>query len=292
VTQAVAAARLGLDVSLFAAVADDHFGEEIMNYLERENVDTRLVKVVAGGRSPFTGIIELELGDSAAVNWRNDREVRIDVRDVEERASALADCDAALVTFELPRESMQRVLAVLDRAEPRPTVIVTPSQPYSEGVVPGQAFAQIDYLVAHPWELGRYAPSDQPAFKPDEVAVRMLANGVKTVCYPIGGGCSVYSEGPLGTFAVPSFPTQYRESSAARDAFCAALAAKLIEEHGAFSEGIALWATAAMAAAAADYPLQNPMPDRNRIEGMLSRSRFLVAPRADLNGAAGGGLPG
>lgn len=78
---------------------------------------------------------------------------------------------------------------------------------------------------------------------------------------------------------MPTFPSQYKEAEAARDAFCAALAAKLIENHGEFSEKVALWATAAMAAATADYPLPNPMPSRQRVEQLLSRSRFAITPR-------------
>ena len=62
--QAVAAARLGLDVALVAAVTDDRFGHEIINYLHDEGVDTSLLKLVDDARTPFTGVIELELGDS------------------------------------------------------------------------------------------------------------------------------------------------------------------------------------------------------------------------------------
>jgi len=112
------------------------------------------------------------------------------------------------------------------------------------------------------------------------VARRILAYGVETLCIPNSGGCTIYSETPLGTFTVPTFPSTYKESSAARDAFCAALAAQLIAAEHEFSEQVALWATAAMAAAIADYPLPNSMPDRSRIEQLLSRSRFTVAPRS------------
>src|SRR5687768_13945241 len=91
------------------------------------------------------------------------------------------------------------------------------------------------------------------------------------------GGCTVYSETPLGTFPVPTFPSTYRESSVARDAFCAALAAKLIDNGREFSEEVAVWATAAMAAAIADHPLPNPMPDRRRVEQLLER--FNIKPR-------------
>ncbi len=278
--QAVAAARLGLDVSLLAAVADDRFGQEIIEYLQHQGVDTSMLKLVDDARTPFTGVIEFELGDSVAVNWRNEREVRLDVRDVERYESQLCSSDVVLVTFELPRESMQRTLALVHASQQRrPLTIVTPGNPYTDGDAPGLALAQIDYLVAHPWELGRYAPAGPDTFSVDVVARMVLAYGVETLCIPIGGGCTIYSE-TLGTFMVPTFPSTYKESSAARDAFCAALAAKLIEGKREFSEKVALWATAAMAAATADHPLPNPLPDRRRVEQLLERSRFTVAPRA------------
>ena len=183
---------------------------------------------------------------------------------------------------------MQRTLALAHGAPGRrPLLIVTPGNPYPDGSVSGQALSQIDYLVAHAWELGRYAPPDRDTFDLDAVARRILAYGVETLCIPTGGGCTIYSETTLGTFSVPTFPSAYKESSAARDAFCAALAAKLIEGGREFSEHVALWATAAMAAATADYPLPNPMPDRQRVEQLLSRSRFTVSPRAFGETAAG-----
>jgi ribokinase len=294
-SQAIAAARLGLDVSLLAAVADDRFGHEIIEYLQHERVDTSMLKIVNDARNPFTGVIEFELGDSVAVNWRNEREVRLDIRDVERAEPQLVGCDAVLVTFELPRESMERVLALVHGAPGRrPLTIVTPGNPYTDGNVSGHAMAQIDYLVAHAWELGRYAPPGQSAFDLDAVARQVLAYGVETLCVPTGGGCTIYSETELGTFTVPTFPSTYKETSAARDAFCAALAAKLIDGAAEFSEEVALWATAAMAAATADHPLPNSLPDRRRIDQLLSRSRFTVAPRdADgggLSGAAGAGV--
>ena len=44
--QAVAAARLGLEVGLVAAVTEDRFGHEIVNHLQDERVDTSLLKLV------------------------------------------------------------------------------------------------------------------------------------------------------------------------------------------------------------------------------------------------------
>ena len=293
-TQAVAAARLGLDVSLVAAVADDRFGAQILEYLQGEGIDTSLMKLVPDAHTPFTGIIEFELGNSIAVNWRNAMEVRLDVRDVERLSQDLVAFDALLVTFEIPRETTQRTLALAHaNADRRPIVIVTPGQPYPESGISGQALAQIDYMVAHPWELVRYSSSDQNTLDVDAVARRLLAYGVQTLCVPVGSGCTIYSETPVGSFSVPTFPSIYKESSAARDAFCAALAAKLIDAGGQFSEEVALWATAAMSAATADHPLPNSMPERRRVEQLLRVSRFTVAPRnhaSPAGTAASGGV--
>jgi ribokinase len=278
--QAVAAARLGLDVALVAAVAEDQFGREIVDFLKDERVDTSLLKRVSHAHTPFTGVIEFEMGDSIAINWPNRSEVHLDIPDIDRLSQHFAECDAVLLTFEIPRETLQYTLTLVNRLDERPVAIVTPGQPYTDAAISGQALSQIDYLIAQPWELGRYLPPDQQSFDIDVAARQLLTYGVKTLCILApGGGCNVYSETPLGTFTVPTFPGPYLEWSTSRDAYCAALAAKLIDSRQSFSEEVVLWAAAAMSAAIADHPLPNPMPDRRRIEQLIERSRFNVAPR-------------
>jgi ribokinase len=277
-TQAVAAAKLGLEVSLLAAVADDRFGQEIMRHLRDEGVDTSLIKLVPEARTPFTGVFEMELGDSIAVNWRNDSQVSLDPGDIEARSQVLTDCDAVLLTFEVPRDTAECTLALAHTdAQSRPLTIVTPGQPYSEGAVSRRALSQIDYLVAHAWELGAYAPPRLETFDPDPVARHLLSCGVETLCLLVGGGCTIYSQAAHDTLSVPAFPSIYKESSVARDAFCAALAARLIDNDRVFSGQVALWATAAMSCAVADFPLSDSMPDRRRVETLLERSVFGVS---------------
>jgi ribokinase len=276
-TQAVAAARLGLKTSLIAAVTDDRFGEEILEHLRDEGVDTSLVKRVRGRRTPFTGVFEKELGDSIAVVWRNQSEVFLAPEDMDERQEQLAACDALLLTFEVPRETMQQTLALATRdPDNRPRTIVTPGQPYVDERISRDTFGRIDYLVAHPWELGSFASQGYGPFDPDPVARNLLAFGVETLCMLVNGGCTVYSGPAHDVISVPTIPSIYKESSAARDAFCAALAAKLIDNNHKFSGQVALWAAAAMSCATADFPLSNSMPDRQRIDALLARSPFTV----------------
>lgn len=282
--QAIAAARLGLKTSLVAAVASDWFGDKIVSFLHQEGVDTSLLKRVDNATTPFTAVIELELGESAAVYWR-DRKARLEISDVERISDQISACDAVLMTFELPRGTLEAALRVVSQREgKRPIVIVTPGQPY-DTTISGQSLSVIDYLVAREPELGQYLPPDRELFDPDVAARVLLTQGVETLFVTNSSGCSVYSQS-LGSFPVPTFPSPYREAAVARDAFCAALAARLIERDGHFSEEVALWATAAMAAATADHPMPNPMPDRRRVQQILDRSRFSVNLRSPGSGNA------
>jgi ribokinase len=227
------------------------------------------------------------MGDSIAINWPNRSELHLDIRDIDRLGQHFSACDAVLLTFEIPRETLEYTLALINSVdEPRPIAIVTPGQPYPETRISGQALSQIDCLVAHPWELGRYRPPDLETFDIN-AARQLLAYGVETLCILApGGGCDIYST-PLGTFTVPTFAAPDLEWSMARDAFCAALAAKLIDSGRNFSEEVALWAAAAMSAAIADHPLPNPMPDRRRVEQIFDRSRFKVNSRTALLSDAG-----
>jgi ribokinase len=267
-SQAIAAARLGLDVSLVAAVADDQFGREIVQHLQSEHVDTTLLKLVPNSRTPVTGVFELPLGDSIAAYWRNEQQIHLAVRDIDGLSRQFASCDVLLATFETPRETLDRTLD-LTRAAQRggPTVIVTPGQPYAEGGLARQSLEQIDYLVAHPWELAKLAPSADERFDPDRVSDQLLRRGVKNVCLLGNGGGTIYSQ-TGNPKRLPTLSSHFKESSTTRDAFCAALAAKLAEGKS-FSPAVSKWVTAAMACAAEDYSHSTSMPDRERIERKL-----------------------
>jgi ribokinase len=269
-SQAIAAARLGLDVSLVAAVADDQFGREIVQHLQSENVNTTLLKRVPNSRTPVTGVFELPLGDSIAAYWRNEQQIHLAVRDVDPLSRQIASCDVLMATFETPRETLDRTLD-LTRSGQRggPTVIVTPGQPYPEGGLARQSLAQIDYLVAHTWELEKLAPSTDERFEPDRVSDQLLQRGVKNVCLLGNGGGTIYSQ-TSNPKRLPTLTSHFKESSTTRDAFCAALAAKLAEGKS-FTPAVSKWVTAAMACAAEDYSHSTSMPDRERIERKLKQ---------------------
>jgi len=262
-SQAVAVARLGFDVALVTAVGKDREGQEILDHLEVEGVDPSLIRAVPNSTTPATGIFERPFGESAAAVWRGSLE--LDSRHLDRHAKALSTCAALLLTFEVPLPVLQRTL---DLATSRPLIIVTPGQPYPDAELTRDALGQIDYLVARPWELERYARSADARYDPQLISNELLKQGLKALCVLGTRGGTVYlSSGD--SIDIPSTSSVIKESSITRDAFCAALATGLIE-HRPLPDAIH-WAAAAMAAVSADY-LKSPSPPlRARVDAMYQK---------------------
>jgi sulfofructose kinase len=70
-TAAVAAKRLGIDVALAARVGDDFFGTAIVDELEKEGVDCRLVRRCPGKQSSVSAVMIDSHGDRMIVNFKD-----------------------------------------------------------------------------------------------------------------------------------------------------------------------------------------------------------------------------
>lgn len=268
VSQAVAAAHLELDVALIAAVAADEDGKEIESHLQREGVDTSLLKRLerlprtSNMRTPATGIFELPAGNSSAAVWRDG--VELDVATIDEHADALTSCDVLLLTFEVPESVLRHTLSLVNAAPTHPVVIVTPGQPYADGHLLGPVLKHISYLVAHLWELEGFAFSEEAKYDPQLLSDDLLSLGLHCLCLLGDRGGTIYERGkPQEQIRVPH--SVLKESSISRDAFCAALAARLIENRSLTGDKIR-WAAAAMASFAESYHQDPSLPLRATVE--------------------------
>lgn len=267
-SQAVAAAHLNLDVSLIAAIAADGAGEEIKAHLMREGVDTSLLRTIPNPsdqerlQTPATGILELPAGNSSAVVWRDG--VELDSSVIDQRADAIKSCDVLLLTFEMPLSVLRHTLSLVNSSSTRPLVIVTPGQPYADGHLLSSALRYIDYLVAHLWELEKFAFSEESTYDPQLLSNELLSLGLPSLCLLVDRGGTVYRQGkPQQSIEAP--PSDLRESSITRDAFCAALAARLADHTELTIQDIH-WAAAAMACFAETYHRAPAHPLRETVD--------------------------
>lgn len=280
--QALAVARLGLDVALIAKIADDRFGfgEWIIDELRAAHVDTSLIvrtDPAKMNRNAMTGVVEMDDGTSVAFNWRNDLELNLLPKEIDTYADRLMKCSALLATFEVPPPTLRHALdlAHTDQSS-SPVTVVTPGQPYTKPMRPRLPFRWIDFLVAYPWELRRYAQLNEshraPAKdvtgssrKSSAVARRLVSSGIGTVCRLDVEKCDVFSSA-LGDQTVRSTTRpSYLESSLSRDAFCAALTGSLLENDREFGYGTVQWAMAARSYTMSHFAHEQRMPDRSAI---------------------------
>ncbi|MEV5839155.1 PfkB family carbohydrate kinase [Nocardia sp. NPDC052112] len=270
--RAVAAARLGLQVRFVSIVGDDDGGRRILEYLDREGVDTEFVKV-GPGATPVTAALVAENGDSAFIGGLVGAE--LDRRDL---LSAITSSDVVLLTFGLPAAVLEAVLSILPTTADRPRVLVHPAPPLDppEGSRRLRAyFDKIDYLIGTPWHLDRLM-LDDPAVAGESganIAQRACATlGVRCVCAVEHFACTVRSDDLR--LDIPASPLVVLDDSpGAGAAFAAALAYRLVATGQLADRRDFEWATAAMAATESYSGFPDSMPTVGDIDRIIAGAR-------------------
>jgi len=108
--QAVAASRLGADVSMIGKVGDDAFGSEMIKNFEENGVDTSGIAVEE--KTP-SGIANIIVSD-------NDNRIiiiagangKVDKLHVDQYTSVIKDSDMVLLQFEIPMDTIRHTLDI------------------------------------------------------------------------------------------------------------------------------------------------------------------------------------
>ncbi|WP_322795265.1 ribokinase [Tepidiforma sp.] len=216
--QAIAAARLGADVSLVGAVGNDAFGEELLRAASADAVDTsHVVRLPVHG----TGVaIPVVFDDGTNLIYALPRaNLALPVSAVEAAANLIAAADALLVQFEVAPEATLAALRIARRAAVRTILNPAPVAPH-----PQEVFTLADVLVPNEVEaalLSGVAGDDPPA------QARALLR--------LGPGAVIITLGERGAFlatrgleqAIPVPAVEAVDTVGAGDAFCGALAVRL-----------------------------------------------------------------
>jgi ribokinase len=219
--QAVAAARLGASVRMAGCCGDDDFGRTLRSALEAAGVDVTAVRIVAGVPSGLALITVDATGENSITVAPGANGL---AGPPEAAASAAADCDALILSAEIP---VPVLAAALDRARAAGVMTVlnlAPAPPDAAGLLAAGA----DWLIVNAPEAGAILgrPVADPAGA--QAAAADLAGA--------GGGHAVITLGrdgavlagpvladPGGPLAVPGFSVDSVDSVGAGDAFVAAL---------------------------------------------------------------------
>ena len=261
--QAVALARLGAQCALIGRVGDDPFGRTLREGLIARGVDVGAVGETADCSSGVA-LIHVEQSGENAITISAGANGRLSPDDIHDHEALIAGADAVLAQLETPVETVieafrlarrHGVFTALDTA-PAPTGGLAEALYDVDLLSPNQSEAEI--LTG--WPVGNGDDAQR-------VADRLMARGARQVAVKMGalGACLVCGRGGTPVCS-EAFPVEVVDTTAAGDAFTAALVLALAEG---MAPGRALrFACAAGSLAVSVAGAQPAMPDRRQVEAL------------------------
>ena len=259
--QAVAAARLGAETAFLGRVGDDGFGSRLRANLEAEGVGVDSLETVRDCASGVALILVDAAGENTIVVTPGANN-RLTPDDVDAARGLVAAADAVVLQLEIPAETVARAVA-LAREVGTPTILDAgpPRKPVDEAafdatvLTPNEAEAA-SLLAIEPGTLGL-----------EEMARELLACGPGAVVLKAGPRGAVVARGNRCE-GVPAFRINPVDTTAAGDAFTAALAVETVK--GTDLAAAARVANAAGALACLKFGAQPSMPTADDIARFLA----------------------
>lgn len=259
--QAVAAARLGADVTFVGRVGADAFGRSLCDGLLAEHVDcTHLIvsKDVASG----VALIFVAADGQNAICVVAGANGRVSPEDVDSARDRIAVAHVCLLQLEIPISTATHTARVCrDCGVP---LLLDPA-PAPADPLP-QELRFVDVLSPNETEAAQLLgiAVGQP---PERVARQLRQAGASRVVLKQGAaGAYVSAEGREDQ--IPAFAVDVVDTTAAGDAFSAALAVSLAE--GNDIAKAARWASAAGALTCTRFGAQPALPTRGEVEALLA----------------------
>ncbi len=260
--QAVAAARLGAETALLGCVGDDPFGHRLRAELADAGVCTDAIRTVPGCGSGAAVILVDAAGENCIVITPG-ANGRLAPDDVEAARDRLAGVDAVILQLEIPSETVARTIRLAGELGVRTIVDAGPPRRPVDAAV-----FEADVLTPNEAEAAALLDLPTGARRPEDLARALLARGPAAVVLKAGDRGAVVAEGGRVEH-VPAFEIEPVDTTAAGDAFTAALAVALVD--GADLARAARTANAAGALAATRTGAQPSMPTADEVADFLKR---------------------
>jgi ribokinase len=259
--QAVAAARLGAEVTMVLKLGNDQFGDLAVKNLQEEKISLDYVFRTDESHTGVAFIIVDDTGENLIVVASGTNSL-LTPADIDQAHRALVDADIVLFQLESPIETVQ--YAVKLAYEAGVTILLNPAP---GRVLDSGILSMIDILTPNQTEaeiitgLSISTPEQEKA-----AADVLLTHGVKAAVLTLG------AEGALlatrkGKRVIPGYEVHVVDTTGAGDAFNGALAVAVAE--GRSLEDAVTFANATAALQVTRVGTAPAMPTRNEVENFL-----------------------
>lgn len=264
--QAVAAARLGGEVTFVSSLGNDEAGKEMKRHFQKEGINTQYIITDPSSPSGTAFIFVSEKGENciAVIPGANGTLTPDKLTGAEQ---ALKDCDIVVLQGEIPHET---VTAVVQKAAALgKKVLLNPAPAYK---VDEETLKCVDILIVNEVEAGVVSGIQFSAENLPVIAENLLRVGIRNVIITLGGD-GVYMRNSVGEFRLSSYNCLFEvvDTVGAGDTFCGAIATKA---DGATLDLDALrFANAAAGISVSRFGAQPSIPTLKEVEKLLNESK-------------------
>jgi ribokinase len=259
--QAVGAARAGGNVSLIACLGDDRFAPQVIENLESAGVHSDFIFTEQGIACGAALIMVGTSGDNY-ISVAPGANYRLGEAHIEHARKIIAAADIIMLQFEILPDTLYYALDTAALLGKTVLFNLAPARPFDQACL-----HKVNLLVVNEVEAeflcGFPVDSIEVASRAAEA---LIAKGPHIVVITLGVGGS-YVAAPGLRQAVPAFPVQAVDSTAAGDIYCACLAVALTEGKS-ILEAVR-FASAASAISVTRLGAQPSAPTRVEIEEFL-----------------------
>lgn len=249
--QAVAAARLGGDVTMFACVGDDAFGDRLIENLKNNGVNTSHIRKVPGESSGIA-IITVAQQDNTIVVVSG-ANLCVTPQYIDEVKDAILESDIILLQNEIPAETLRYVAKMASGAGK--TVMFNPA-PFSAAAL--DIVEYVTYLTPNEHEAALLFPRVEME--------DLLAQQQGKLIITLGAqGAAAWSEGKV--IRIPSRKANVVDTTGAGDTFNGAFAYALAD--GDSLEEALRFANVAASLSTEGFGAQGGMPTLNQVKKEL-----------------------
>lgn len=216
--QAVAAARLGAEVSLFTAIGSDLHGDAAREFWAAEGVDAS--GVVTSDAATMVGFIIVDASGENRIAIAPGALNALTVDDVEGFRASIADAQLLVVSLEIPLDVALRLLEVAREVGTATVLNPAPATP-----IPATAWSTVDVVTPNSTEAAILLGVDEVEVQDAETTATRLAElSGATVVLTGGAAGAVIARDGSAVRIDPVRVAEVVDTTGAGDAFTAAFA--------------------------------------------------------------------
>lgn len=260
--QAVAASRLGAEVTFVGRVGEGRFADRAFDLWDREDVDATAVTRTDGTHTGV-GVVLVENAGENAIGVAPGANEYLDAADVRDAAGTIGDADVVLTQLETEIEPVEATLSLAADAET--TAILNPA-PATE--LSADLLERADFLTPNRSEARLLTGVDPDADVEDVALARDLVEMGSNVVVLTQGGDGALVVTASDVTSIPAPDVDVVDTTGAGDAFNAGFAVALAE--GAGPVEAARFASRTGALACTGYEVVPALPDRDAVESIAT----------------------